>query len=420
MKGQSNCDTSQTNYLKEIKFDELRDFLKSNLEQKVRLFAMEYITDIFNQEVTELCGRPGQHKNKGNLAYRGGSENGWITYDKQRTQIRKPRVRKGSHEVQLQTYQALQSMDNLGEIIRKYMVHGISTRSYDQILEKFADDLGLSKSSVSRQFTKKSRESLNHLNTRSFNDNTFWCLMVDGIEFGGSILVVAVGVDLEGEKHILGLSEGASENAEVCKSVLGKLFEEHRKIKFTKRIVAVIDGSPALRKGIKQIFGNQVEFQRCTEHKKRNVLSKLNKKYHNEFQSKYSQAVHSTSYNDAKFELDNLFKWLSERNYDAAKSLEEAGDDLLTLHRINLPVELRNSFSSTNIIESAFSHPRCVMNRVKKWQKETDMLQRWAAVTFLDQEKRFRRINNFKYIEIFLVDFLSEKNQSNFSDKISA
>lgn len=420
MKGHSRRNKSQSNNSEEFTIDEFRTLVREELETKVRKFSIEFISEILQEEVTELCGQMGKHKFKDNLAHRGGSEKGWIILDRQRTKIIKPRVRKDGKEVQLEKYKALQSIDNLGDIIRKYMVHGISVRSYDEILEKFAEDLGLSKSSVSRQFTKKSRESLNYLNTRTFEDHKFWCLMVDGIEFGDSILIVALGVNKSGEKHILGLSEGSTENSEVVKSLLEKITAENRNINFTERILAVIDGSKALRKGLNSIFSGRVDFHRCVIHKERNILSKLNRQYHSEFKRRYHLAVNSVSFEDAKQEMDNLEAWLLERNLEAGKSLAEADGELLTLHQIGMPANLRKSFLSTNLIESAFSHPRKIMSRVKRWHNRTDQLQRWAAVTFLEQEKKFRKVKNYKEVESFVELYLTTDEKNIGQEKLMA
>lgn len=419
MIGQNKGDTSQSNNSREFTFEEFRKIVREELVTKVKKISLEFVSEILLEEVNELCGPVGKHKLKENLAHRGGSEIGWIILDAQRTKIIKPRVRHDGKEVPLQKYKALQSIDNLGDMIRKYMVHGISVRSYEEILEKFANDLGLSKSSVSRQFTKKSRELLAFLNTRTFEGHDFWALMVDGIEFGDSILIVALGVDKLGDKHILGISEGSTENSEVVKSLLAKISEENRKIHFTDRILAVIDGSPALRKGINNIFAGRVDFQRCVLHKERNILGKLNKQYHSEFKKKYRLAINSVSFTDAKKEMDSLEKWLQERNLDASKSLIEADGELLTLHEINMPADLRKSFLSTNLIESAFSNPRRIMSRVKRWHNETDQLQRWAAVTFLEQEKKFRKVNNHQEINFFIANYL-ELKRNNRQNKLLA
>ena len=330
---------------------------------------------------------------------------GWIALNGQRSAMRKPRARKDGKEISLKRYDALQSMDNLEEMIFRMMLNGISTRNYDRTLQKFEDDLGLSKSSVSREFVKKSREALNILNSRKFPDATFWAIFLDGIEFAGTVAIVALGVDLQGNKHILGISEGSTENSEVCTGLLSNIME--RDIRFTDKIIAVLDGSKALKKAVISVFGKRVEIQRCLLHKRRNVEGKLEKKFHGELKSRITQAYELNDYLDARKSFSNIVKWLDGISHGAARSLEEGLEDLLTLHRIKMPPELRKSFYTTNLIESSFSNPRNHANRVKRWRKNTDQVMRWAGSLLIYQEERFNKVRGYRNIEIFLSEFLS-------------
>jgi len=382
--------------------DDFRELVRRSLEEKIRAVGIAYIHELLNEEIEYLCGPTGSHK-KGAKASRGGSESGWISLNGQRIRIRKPRVRKDGREVELQSYQVLQSMDNLGDVVSRMMLNGVSTRGYDRVLSKFDNDLGLSKSSASRQFVKKSRESLNTLNMRRFPDSIFWALLIDGIEFGGSVVIVAMGVDMAGNKHILGVSEGSTENHLVVVSLLENIQE--REIEFSERILAVLDGSKALKKAVKGVFGKRVEIQRCFLHKRRNVESKLDKKDHFEFKRRMTRGFNSNSFEDADRSLKGTLNWLEKRNYSAARSLEEGYDELLTLHRLEMPLALRSSFYTTNLIESAFSNPRNHTNRVKRWRRNTDQVLRWSGSLLLSQEERFRRVNGFKDISGFIASF---------------
>jgi len=400
-----------------ISIKDIRNSLREELDGRVRNFAISYIREILDEEIIELCGLPGKHK-KGEMAHRGGSEIGWVLFNGQRTQIKKPRARKNGQEIKLERYRVLQSMDSLGEYISRLMVHGISTRSYDKVLEKAENDLGLSKSTVSRQFVKTSRESLNHLRTRTFEGRTFWALVIDAIKIGGSMVIAALGIDTTGKKHILGVAEGATENSDVCKELLECILDEQRKINFTSKIVAVIDGSKALKKGLTDVFKERVEIHRCYIHKKRNIKAKLNKQFHSEFNRRYETAYNANDFKTAQIDFDKLMVWLKERNLNAAESLSEGLPELLTLHKIEMHPELRKSLYTTNIIESLFSTPRTRISRVKRWRNSTDQIQRWAATHLLEQEKRFQRISHYRLIGEFLENFTGQETEQYKKDSV--
>lgn len=387
--------------------DQFLDFIRSTLNTRVREFAMGYVGALILEEVENLCGRPGEHKKNRALAHRGGNQKGSIVFDGERVAIQRPRARKDGREVRLERYEMLQDRTDLRAHVEQLMLSGISTRNYEKTLKKSYQSLGLSKSSVSREFVQSSRESLNHLNSRRFPDQTFWCVVLDGIAFGGSVVIVVLGVDTDGNKYFLGISEGSSENAESAMNALCAI--KDRGIQFTDRVLVVMDGSKALEKAAKDFFGNRAEIQLCYLHKQRNVIAKLPRKYHSEFIRRYRQAFSANSYEDASSEMKSTLLWLESVSYSAAESLREGNEALLTLHRIQMSAKLRTSFYTTNLIDSAFSNPRSHLNRVKKTQRQTDQVLRWIGSLLLTQESQFRKVRSFQHINEFLKVFLSNQ-----------
>ncbi len=126
--------------------------------------------------------------------------------------MRKPRLRRGSEEVELESYSALQSFDLLCENIMKHAVHEVSTRSYDSLLSEISGGTGLKKSSVSKAFVKGSKEQLDQMNSRDLTQEDYCSLMIDGVGFGDRTVIVVPGITAEGKKQILGLREGETEN----------------------------------------------------------------------------------------------------------------------------------------------------------------------------------------------------------------
>ena len=202
-----------------------------------------------------------------------------MAWDGQRVRVSKLRLRhKGGGdgaEVAIPAYAAMQDEAGLRERLLSIVMRGVSTRNYQEVLPKLAQRCGVSRSAVSRQVQEASAEALQGLCERRFEEVDLLIIYLDGKDFGGHQVICAVGVDLQGKKHVLGLTEGATENAVVVKGLLEELVE--RGVKPDRRRFFVIDGSKALRKAIEDVFGRQHPVQRCRTHKLRNVLGYLPK-----------------------------------------------------------------------------------------------------------------------------------------------
>lgn len=394
-----------------ISLEDVRALAVEMFEAKVKASATEYVIQLMHEEVESLCGSLFSHKAKKDLARRGGNEKGSVSINGNRVSITKPRVRKDNKEYPLKTYQTLHSTDNLSGFIYAMMMNGISTRSYNKVLIDYENKLGVSKSLASKKFIKESRKSLNEMNQRRFEGKEFFALFIDGVNFGGDMVVVALGVDKQGSKHFIGISQGSTENAEIVADLLGSIAS--RNIQFSPKIICILDGSKALRKGVVDHFGERADIQRCLIHKIRNVEAKLDKVYHTDFKEKIHQAYSLNGYEECKASMNNIVNWLGKISHNASESLKEGLDDILTLHRIGMPPELRKSFYTTNVIDSAFSNPKFRVRRVKRWRKSNDMIKRWAGSQLLEQEKTFRKVNACGMIEEFLTTYLSlDKKQA--------
>jgi transposase-like protein len=275
---------------------------------------------------------------------------------------------------------------------------GISCRNYRGALDGLLEEFGISKSSISRHLKEATMAQLKELQERSFDCIDPFAIFLDGYHIGSTVFIVGLLIDTQGKKHVLGFWEGATENHEICIELFNSL--EDRGLSLTSEILFVVDGGKGVIKALKERFGKQLMYQRCTVHKDRNIQSHLPKKYRREAHRRFRNAIDCTSYQDAKGELTSLEKWLERINPSGAKSLVECKEELLTVHQLNVPPLLRKTLHSTNPIESMFSQASTKMGRIKAI-KRGKMAQRWVATALLEAEKRFRTIKG--HLQIYEV-----------------
>jgi putative transposase len=347
-------------------------------------------------EVTRLCGE--RYQRQPDRQYtRYGHQPGYVTLAGQKATVQRPRVRrtKVGGEVELPLYRALQSEGAMPEAALKRLVRGVSTRNYEEVVDLAREGFGVKKSSVSRAFVKASATAVEELSARRLDQQRFLALFLDGVEYAGETMLVALGITETGEKKILGLRQGASENAAVCTALLEELRE--RGLDTSQPILAVIDGSKALAAAVQRVWGEKARIQRCQIHKRRNIEAHLPEKHHDELRRLLHAAWHETDYERAKKQLLTTVRWLERLSPDAASSLREGMEETLTVVRLGLPEALRKTLATTNPIESALSVTRTVTSRVTRW-RDGDMRLRWCTAGLLRAEEKFRRIKGFRHL----------------------
>ncbi len=349
---------------------------------------------VMDQEVALLAGPKGRH-DPARTATRWTPQSGYVVLAGKKVPVIKPRVRtKTGCEVNLRSYARFQSAPRRQASIYKKLVHGISTRKYEQAVDDFTEGYGISRSAVSRQMVEATRGALQKLCERRIDElGPLAVLMIDGKQLHGECVVIALGVDLQGNKHTLGLVQGATENSVVVQQLLDDLIE--RGLDAARPMLIVLDGSKALRKAVRQTLGDRSPVQRCQIHKRRNVKELLPQEYQRSVDQRMRTAYGMKDYGQAKAQLEKTAAWLDEINPSAASSLREGLEETLTLHRLGLPEQLRRSFQSTNLIESALSVAGEVSDNVKRW-RAGDMRLRWIAAGMLAAEKQFRRVRGHK------------------------
>jgi transposase-like protein len=334
------------------------------------------------------------------------SQQGSVYVGKGKVKVSVPRLRNDDGEVPSAAYESLKNPEAFSEELLDACLSGLSGRRYGEVIDNVGEKFGVSKSSVSRRVREATVQQLRELAERRLDDFDIFAMFLDGVHKAGKVVMAAVGVDSLGAKKVLGLWEGATENAEVCKALLSDL--ESRGLSLHPNVLFVTDGGSGINSALKARYGKKLLHQRCTAHKKRNLESHLPEEYHAEFRRRYDTAVNMVDYDGAKRELLSVLEWLKGINSSAAKSLEECGERLLTVHRIGVPPELRRILMTTNIIESTFNGMTYAEKNVKRY-RNGDMLMRWMASVLLFRERHYRRVDGFKHI-LKVTEILSEKS----------
>lgn len=372
--------------------------IRQAVNEAVRGSVLNLIKELFDEEVEALCGEKNCRKGDQYL-HRGGSEkHSRVLLEGQQVQVSRPRVRNGDGEEPLEAYSALQNYDLLTDDVKRLLIRGVSTRNYEDAIKEIDGGLGLKRTQVSKVFTKGSQKDLETINGRDLSKDQWASIFMDGIEFAGLLLIVALGVTYEGKKVILGIVEGSTESEMLCLELLRAIENRGFKLGKDQKILAVLDGGKGLHAAVKKMWYGQIEIQRCLEHKGRNVIDKVSKSMQAEVKRRLKAAWGLNDYEPAKTELKKVEKWLEGISQEAANSLREGQEETLTLHRLNIPPSLRVTFSTTNPIESPFSTVRERTHRVKNWRKGKDQARRWVASSLLLVEKNFNKIKGYKRI----------------------
>jgi transposase-like protein len=274
------------------------------------------------------------------------------------------------------------------------LIDGVSTRRYEGVLPEMAATVGVSKSQVSRETIEAGERLLNEMAERDLKGLELLAIWIDGLQLGGHHVICAVGVDAKGYKHVLGLREGATENAVVATALLEDLVR--RGVDPARPRLFVIDGSKALRSAIGAVFGADQPVQRCRNHKQRNVTSHLPKDQHEQAMATM-RAAFKPEAAEGVAKLEQYASWLEREWPGAAASLREGLEELFTVNRLGLTGALRRCLGTTNLIDNGHSAARERMRRVKHWQSG-EMALRWTAASFEAASRGFRRIMGYKDI----------------------
>lgn len=349
--------------------------------------ARAAFTAVLFNEVETLCGKAYHPMPEGGCR-RAGSAPGRYFFGTEELPVLRPRVRKDGKEVQLKGCEAGQDRGSLYDAMLRAFMAGMPSREQKRM---FKGASGTSHGEVSHLWQREGERCIERLRGRDLAKADYVVLMLDGIALGSDLCaVVALGITVEGEKHILDFQIGASENLEVCVDLINRL--ETRGFSPKRRLLAVTDGSNPLRKSVRRKWPDAI-IQRCLIHKARNIKSYLSCRHHGEVDRLFKRLRKAEGLEAAEEVVDELRAFLKGKNAQALASLDEAGDELLAVHGLGAPSTLNTTLLNTNCIENPFRNVRAKTRRVSRWRAETQMASKWLAYALLEAERGFRKIN---------------------------
>ena len=243
---------------------------------------------------------------------------------------------------------------------------------------------GTSRSAVSRRFVAATEQQMGTWLGRDLGEIDLVVLMIDGVHIDEHVVLAALGIDSDGNKHVLGIREGATETSTACTALLGDLRE--RGIRTDRTVLAVLDGARALAKSVREVFGRHVLLQRCQAHKRGRCSTNCLRTSARRCEA-LRQANGCGDAARAKRLLGNLARRLRDNHPSAASSLDET----LTVMRLRLTPKLERVLSTTNAVENLIGSVRRRGSRVKRW-RDGRMIVRWTVSAITDAATRFRRI----------------------------
>jgi putative transposase len=359
------------------------------VETVIHEIGIQSLEMILRLSAEQVAGPRTPGKASGEIRWHG-SQRGQVKLADRKVRVKRPRLRhKTEGEVAVPAYETLRTDRGLSEQMLGALLRGVSTRAYQEVLPEMAATVGVSRSSVSRQAIEASAEQFKQLQQRRWEDVEILVIYIDGQRFASHHIISAVGVDVEGKKHILGIESGATENAAATKRLLIHLREQG--LPTDRKYLFIIDGAKALRTAINEVFGAEQPVQRCRNHKVRNVIDELPDDQKGQTLNLMRAAWKVKIAEEGEKRLEQLACFL-ERDYEsAARSLREGMSEMFTLQRLQIPISLHKCLATTNLIESPQGGVQRRTHNVTRW-RDAEMVQRWAASAWLLTEKNFRRI----------------------------
>src|SRR5439155_1019664 len=239
-------------------------------------------------------------------------------------------------------------------------------------------------SAISRKAIEASVEQLQQLQERRWDKIEILVIYIDGQRFAAHNVLSAVGVDIEGNKHIMGISAGATENAASVKELLTRLRDQG--LPTDRKYLFIIDGAKALRAAIEEVFGDDQPVQRCRNHKLENVMKELPKEQQSQTRNLMRAAWKVKTAEEGEKRIEQIARLLEHDHESAARSLREGMQEMFTLQRLQIPISLHKCLATTNIIESPHRGVWLVHLRTELLRRRAKTLSvRWVSDRLTDR-----------------------------------
>lgn len=380
------------------------------IEEAAGEIGLILMQECMKEEIRRMVGERYDRQEKRSYV-RWGKQCGYVIFGGRKVPIKRLRARAvgSGREARLESYDAFRKEPRLMEAMMGKMLLGVSTRDYKASLEALCDGYGVARSSVSRHCIRATAARLDELMKRDLSKLDLAAIFIDGTQYAGQTVVIVLGVDVGGNKHVLGLRLGATENAVVVTELLESIVD--RGLAIERPTLFVLDGAKALCKAARSLWGGLAVIQRCQVHKLRNVKEHLSGGHQIEASRRIRAAYAMTDHGKALQSLKTTARWLQMINPSVARSLEEGMEETLTVVRLGLPEMLRKTLSNTNCIENCISGAKRRTRNVKRWRHGA-MIERWVGCALLEAEKGFRRIRGYRKMS-FLRSALENLGEAN-------
>jgi len=384
--------------------DEALTEVQQSFERLCLAAGIKALGAMMEADVEAACG-PRHERVEKRTANRWGSTRGAIGFHGGKVGVERPRVRGvDGRGVALPSWDRATSEDWLGRWAMNLMLINVSTRRFGRAVRLPEGDVpaghgsGVSKSAASRRFVALSSEKLDAFMNADLSELDLLVIQIDGLHVSTDlVLLAAIGIDANGDKHPLALVEGATENTATVQALLDNLVE--RGLDPAVARLFIVDGAKALSKAIRATFGKTVAIQRCQIHKARNIMDRLPKELHTTTRRVLRQAWELDDADKAEKLIRNLARRLDQDRPGVAASILEGLDEILTDVRLKLPMELRRSLACTNIAENMMGTIRRVTRNVKRWRSGT-MALRWVAAGMIEAAKGFRKLKAHRQLPL--------------------
>lgn len=385
----------------------------SSFERFCLTAGVSALEEMLREDAERLAG-PRHSRHCDRAGRRWGATTGKIGFHGGKVGVRRPRIRSlAGREILLPNWRVAQAEDWLGRWAMNLMLINVSTRKLRRAVRLPEGDLpaapgdGTSKSAASRRFVALSAQRMAEWMSSDLSQLNLVAIQIDGLHVDDDlVLIAALGIDADGNKHPLGLMEGATENAAVVQALIDNLIE--RGLDPAVCRLFIVDGAKALSKAIRRTFGAHTPIQRCQIHKARNVIERLPKPLHACVRKALRQAWEIDDADKAERLVRNLARRLEGEAAGVAKSILEGLDEMLTVNRLGLPLELRRVLACTNAIENMLGTVRRVCRNVKRW-RNAEMALRWTAAGMMEAAKGFRRLKAYKQLPVLKAALLARQ-----------